>query len=42
LTKLRTTDKHKGIHNRRYFFTIKVINAAYLVAIEHIDVLVDE
>jgi hypothetical protein len=29
-------------HNKRYFFTIKVINTAYLVAIEHIDILVDE
>ena len=42
MTKLKTDNKHTGHHNRRYFFTIKVINAAQLVAIEHIDILVDE
>jgi hypothetical protein len=42
LTKLKTDNKHTGNHNRRYFFTIKVINTAQLVAIEHIDILVDE
>ena len=42
MTKLKNDNKHTGNHNRRYFFTIKVINAAYLVAIEHIDILVDE
>jgi hypothetical protein len=40
--KLRSKNMHEGTHNKRYFFTIKVINTAYLVAIEHIDILVDE
>jgi hypothetical protein len=39
LTKLRSKNMHEGTHNKRYFFTIKVINTAYLVAIEHIDIL---
>jgi len=42
LTKLRSKNMHEGTHNKRYFVTIKVINTAYLVAIEHIDILVDE
>ena len=42
LTKLRSNNMHEGTHNKRYIFTIKVINTAYLVAIEHIDILVDE
>ena len=38
LIKLRKT----GSHNRRYFFTVKVVNQAHLVGIEHVDILVDE
>lgn len=39
---LRSKNMHEGTHNKMYFFTIKVINTAYLDAIEHIDILVDE
>ncbi|CAG2236399.1 unnamed protein product [Mytilus edulis] len=36
------TKLYFGNHNRRYFFTIAVINTAGLKAVEHIDILVDE
>ncbi|XP_052073985.1 uncharacterized protein LOC127711862 [Mytilus californianus] len=42
LKKLKTLSKHEGNHNRRYFFTVKAMNNAYLVAYDHIDILVDE
>lgn len=42
MTKLYLDNKHIGNHNRRYFFTIAVINTAGLKAVEHIDILVDE
>ena len=38
MIKLRNT----GSHNRRYFFTVKVVNQAHLVGIEHVDILVDD
>ncbi|CAC5378371.1 unnamed protein product [Mytilus coruscus] len=36
------TEKHNGNHNRRYFFTVTATNNAFLVAYDHIDILVDE
>ncbi|VDI49547.1 Hypothetical predicted protein, partial [Mytilus galloprovincialis] len=42
LKKLKTLNKHNGNHNRRYFFTLTATNNAFLVAYDHIDILVDE
>lgn len=42
LNRLTNDGKHKGDHNRNYFFTIKVTNLANLSNIEHVDILVDD
>ncbi|XP_052073992.1 uncharacterized protein LOC127711868, partial [Mytilus californianus] len=42
LKKLKTLKRHNGNHNRRYFFTVTATNNAFLVAYDHIDILVDE
>ncbi|VDI12754.1 Hypothetical predicted protein [Mytilus galloprovincialis] len=39
---MKTLHKHNGNHNRRYFFTVTATNNAFLVAYDHIDILVDE
>ncbi|XP_076106390.1 uncharacterized protein LOC143075038 [Mytilus galloprovincialis] len=42
LKKLKSLNRHNGNHNRRYFFTVTATNNAFLVAYDHIDILVDE
>ena len=42
LKKLKSENKHIGLHNRRYFFTLEAMNNAYLRSFDHIDILVDD
>lgn len=42
MKKLKTNNRHIGDHNRRYFFTLKVTNKAELIAVDHLDILIDD